>query len=43
MIRTVKFLGWEEEQAKKVQAARLEELGAVRKVTVMQIWIGAIK
>ena len=43
MIRTVKFLGWEKKQAEKVKFARLEELGAVRKVTMMQIWIGAIK
>ncbi|KAM5539773.1 hypothetical protein V8D89_006586, partial [Ganoderma adspersum] len=42
MIRTVKFLGWESEQADKLKDARLEELRAVRKVTMMQIWIGAI-
>ncbi|KAI1790046.1 P-loop containing nucleoside triphosphate hydrolase protein [Ganoderma leucocontextum] len=42
MIRTVKFLGWESEQADKLAAARMDELRAVRKVTMMQIWIGAI-
>ena len=43
MIRTVKFLGWEPEQANKLSAARLDELRAMRKVNMMQIWIGTIK
>ncbi len=43
MIRTVKLLGWESEQADKLKVSRMDELRAVRKVTMMQIWIGAIK
>ncbi|TBU52681.1 P-loop containing nucleoside triphosphate hydrolase protein [Dichomitus squalens] len=42
MIRTIKFLAWEPEQAEKLGNARLEELRAIRKVNMMQIWIGAI-
>ncbi|PIL29368.1 ATP-binding cassette transporter [Ganoderma sinense ZZ0214-1] len=42
MIRTIKFLAWELDQAEKLKDARLDELRAVRKVTMMQIWIGAI-
>ena len=43
VIRTVKLLGWEKDQANKLDGARKEELKCARKVIMMQIFIGCIK
>ncbi|KAI0752922.1 P-loop containing nucleoside triphosphate hydrolase protein [Daedaleopsis nitida] len=42
-IRTVKLLGWEPEQASKIEDARKSELREARKVTITLIWMDFIK
>lgn len=42
-IRTVKLLGWEPEQASKVEAKRSEELKRTRKINMTQICMNFIK